>query len=119
MFILSLVGSGKSNGVDVKSGGFFKAARRSGLWPEADQVYGSSLTKARTKVCEPFTPATEAAVLVPDDPQRAVEIFEEILYTLSRVKYHGAKFARPSQPRINKRPPNKWCSGRRDKHKNS
>ncbi|WP_143156307.1 IS4 family transposase [Desulfacinum infernum] len=51
VFILSLVGGGKSKGVDIKSGEFFRAAKRSGLWPEADQIHRSSLTKARKKVC--------------------------------------------------------------------
>ena len=32
-----------------------------------------------------MTLAAEAAVLVPDDPQRAVEIFTEILYGISRI----------------------------------
>ncbi len=33
-----------------------------------------------------MTLAAEAAVLVPVDPQRSVEIIDEILYIISRVK---------------------------------
>ena len=35
MFLLSLTASGKREGVDGKSGAFFRQARRSGLWPGA------------------------------------------------------------------------------------
>jgi hypothetical protein len=66
-----------------------------------------------------MTLSAEAAILVPDDPQGAVEIFSEILRAISRVRYYRPKFPRPSQPRISKRPPSKWCSGRREKLKNA
>ena len=49
-FVLSLVSSGKAKGVEVKSGEFFRAAKRSGLWPEAEAVHHSALSKARQKV---------------------------------------------------------------------
>ncbi len=49
-FILSLCASGKSKGVDIKSGEFFKNARRSGLWPEAEAVHRSSLSRSRKKL---------------------------------------------------------------------
>lgn len=62
-----------------------------------------------------MTLAAEAAVLVPDDPQRAVTIFSEVLKAISRVKYYRSKATRPTQPRVTKRPPNKWCAGRREK----
>lgn len=65
-----------------------------------------------------MTLAAEAAVLVPDDPQRAVEIFSDILKAISRVKYYRPKSLRPNQPRVTKRPPNKWCKLRRDKLSN-
>lgn len=52
--------------------------------------------------------ATEAAILVPDDPQRAIETFTEILDAIARVQYYRAK-----------RPPNKWCLGRREKLSNA
>lgn len=49
-FILSITASGKSKGVDVKSGEFFRNAKRSGLWPDAEAIHRSTLTKARSKV---------------------------------------------------------------------
>jgi hypothetical protein len=62
-----------------------------------------------------MTLAAEAAILVPDDPKRAVQIFSEILRAISRVKYYRAKSRRPTQPRVTKKPPNKWCFDRREK----
>lgn len=62
-----------------------------------------------------MTLASEAAVLVPKDPERAVQVFQEILVEISRVKYYRPKSGRPSQPRVNKGPSNKWCSDRRKK----
>ncbi|MFZ5865563.1 MAG: IS4 family transposase [Thermodesulfobacteriota bacterium] len=50
VFILSLVAGGKAKGVDVKSGVFFRNAKRSGLWLDAEPVHRSALTKARKKV---------------------------------------------------------------------
>ena len=64
-----------------------------------------------------MTLASEAAV--PDDPQRALEIFYEILHAIVRVKYYRPKKRRPTQPRVTKRPPNKWCVGRREKLSNA
>jgi ABC-type transport system involved in cytochrome bd biosynthesis fused ATPase/permease subunit len=55
-----------------------------------------------------MTLASEAAVLVPDNPEKAIEIFNEILFEISRVKYYPPKKSRRPQPRVNKRPPNKW-----------
>ena len=55
-----------------------------------------------------LTLASEAAFLVPDDPQRAASIFKEILLEIARVKYYRPKIPRSSQPRVNKRPINKW-----------
>ena len=49
-FLLSLSASGKTQGVDGKSGEFFKQARRSGLWPKAEAVHRSAVTKARKKL---------------------------------------------------------------------
>jgi hypothetical protein len=66
-----------------------------------------------------MTLATEAAILVPHDPQRAVEIFSEILQAISRVKYYRPKSPRPPQSRVTKKPPNKWCFGRREKLMNA
>jgi hypothetical protein len=47
-----------------------------------------------------MTLAAEAAILVPNDPQRAVEIFSEILRAISRVRYYRPKSAGPPQPRV-------------------
>lgn len=66
-----------------------------------------------------MTLANEAAILVPEDPQKAVEIFSEILHAIARVRYYRTKNHRPPQPRVTKRPPNKWCSGRREKLSNA
>lgn len=66
-----------------------------------------------------MTLAGEAAVLAPDDPDKAVAIFSEILAAISRVKYYRPKRPRASQPRVTKGPINKWCSGRREKLENA
>ena len=50
VFLLSMVANGKNKGIDTKSAEFVKNARRSGLWPEAEQVHRSAVTKARNKV---------------------------------------------------------------------
>ena len=65
------------------------------------------------------TLASEAAILVPDDPQTAAAIFEEILDGIARVKYYRPKAPRPSQPRVTKKAPSKWCAGRRRKLANA
>lgn len=49
-FILSIVASGAAKGVDGKSGEFFRSAKRSGLWPSAEAIHHSTLSKARRKV---------------------------------------------------------------------
>lgn len=64
-----------------------------------------------------MTLASEAAVMVPEDPETAVTIFSEILKAIARVRYYRSKAARPTQPRVTKKPPNKWSSGRREKLK--
>jgi len=55
-----------------------------------------------------LTLASDAAILVADDPQKAAVIFKEILAEISRVKYYRTKHQRASQPRVNKQPVNKW-----------
>lgn len=65
-----------------------------------------------------MTLAAEAAILAPDDPDKAIDIFSEILAAIARVKYYRPKSPRASQPRVTKSPPNKWCSGRRKKMEN-
>jgi hypothetical protein len=72
---LSWVGNGNDNGVDIHLGDFFRDARRSGLWPGADAVHRSALSKARQKVpWEVFQATLHDAVQLaydvwPDDPQ--------------------------------------------------
>ena len=61
--------------------------------------------------------ASEAAVLVPDNPEKAAAIFSEILDHIAAVKYHRPKKPKPSQPRITKRAHNKWCQQRMSKPK--
>lgn len=78
------------------------------------QVHGPSTAEFQFKNAI-MTLAAEAAILAPDDPEKAVEIFSEILAAISRVKYYRPKSPRASRPRVTKRPPNKWCSGRRKK----
>jgi hypothetical protein len=50
VLLLSLTASGKSQGVDGKVGALFRQARRSGLWPDAQTVHRSAVTKARAHV---------------------------------------------------------------------
>jgi hypothetical protein len=50
VLLLSLTASGKSQGVDGKAGALFRQARRSGLWPDAQAVHRSAVTKARAHV---------------------------------------------------------------------
>ena len=58
------------------------------------------------------TLASEAAILAPDDPEKAVLIFDEIITEISRVKYYRPKTPRVTNPRVCKRPLNKWCNGK-------
>jgi hypothetical protein len=52
--------------------------------------------------------AQEAAVLTPHCPQLALVIFSELLHEMARVLYYRPKVPRPSQPRVCKKPVNKW-----------
>ncbi|MBF0591960.1 MAG: hypothetical protein HQL02_07720 [Nitrospirae bacterium] len=55
--------------------------------------------------------AKEAALLTPDDPQKAAEIFNELIEEISRYVYYRPKEKRPSQPRHTKKSRKKWCNG--------
>ena len=79
-----------------------------------DRVHGAGTAEYQFKNAI-MTLAAEAAMLVPDDPEKAVEVFSEILRAISRVKYYRPKSPRPLQPRVTKSPPNKRCVGRRKK----
>lgn len=49
-FILSAAASDKESGLNIKMGEFFKAARRSGLLPNAQSCDASSIREARAKI---------------------------------------------------------------------
>ena len=55
-----------------------------------------------------LTLASDAALLVSDNPESAIKIFNEVLAEISRVKYYRPQKRRPSQLRVNKSPVNKW-----------
>jgi hypothetical protein len=59
--------------------------------------------------------AADAAIFVPDDPVVSIKIFKELLTEIARVKYYRPKKQRPPQPRVNKRPLNKWQQNKRKK----
>lgn len=61
-----------------------------------------------------LTMAAEAYILVPINPVESVKIFEEILMEINRVRYYKPKVVRLSQPRICKKPPNKWSTQNRN-----
>ena len=50
VFIVSLVANGNHHGVEIHSGDFSRDARRSGLWPDAEAVHRSAVSKTRLKV---------------------------------------------------------------------
>jgi hypothetical protein len=55
-----------------------------------------------------ITLASDMAIFASKNPVNSIEIFKEILMEIRRVKYYRSKKPRPSQPRVNKRPVNKW-----------
>jgi hypothetical protein len=61
------------------------------------------------------TLANEIAILVPENPQRVTEIFKELLSEIARVKYYRCKKYRKSQPRVCKKPINKWSLNKKGK----
>jgi hypothetical protein len=93
------VGSGKSKGVDIKSGDFFRVARRSGLWPDAEEVHRSGLTKARKKVpWTIFRDILEKAVnlaysLFPRNPAYS-------LHGMAVIAFDGSKYDLPATEEI-------------------
>lgn len=93
--MLSLVTSGKDKGVDTKIGDLFTHARRSGLWPDAECVHRSAVSKARAKLgWEAFQS------LLGDIVQLAYECFpsrEEYLWNGYSVwAIDGSKYALPA-----------------------
>jgi len=95
VLLLSLTASGKSQGVDGKVGALFRQARRSGLWPDAQAVHRSAVTKARAHV--PWTAFEQIH-------QEAVKLAYEVWPTrktdtwqgLSVFAIDGSKYQLPS-----------------------
>ena len=59
--------------------------------------------------------ALDAALLMPAHPAHALVILQELLEAIRQVKYYKPKAPRPSRPRVNKHPPNKWQADRQQK----
>lgn len=78
--VLSLVGGGKTEGVDIEMGALFKMARRSGLWPQAQAPGRSALSKARGKI--PWEAFREML-------QKAVALAYEIWPERPGDRWHG------------------------------
>lgn len=101
MFLLSLTASGRSQGVDGKSGAFFRHARRSGLWPEAETVHRSAVTKARAKL-----PWTAFAQLHQEAVRLAYDLWpeaeEDTWHGLSVFAIDGSKYRLPASPALRK-----------------
>jgi hypothetical protein len=62
-----------------------------------------------------MTLASDAALLVAEQPDVAVEIFQEVLTEIARVKYYRPKNPRPSTPRVSRQPISKWQQGKTQK----
>jgi hypothetical protein len=98
---ISLVGKGNKNGANTQIGPLFRNARRSGLWPDAQAVHPSALSKARQKVpWEVFQSTLHEAVdlayeLWPDDPQYT-------WHGLSVYAIDGSKFTLPATEAMRK-----------------
>ena len=98
-FILSAVASPKNKGVDTKAGEFFKNARRSGLWPEAEAIHRSSFTKARKKVSwKTFRDLLEKAVSLAYElwPQNS----EFLWHGMSVYATDGSRYTLPATKEI-------------------
>ena len=52
--------------------------------------------------------AMDAALLTAENPEVALQVFQELLVEISRVKYYKPKKPRKSYPRVSKKPINKW-----------
>jgi hypothetical protein len=96
---LFLTAGGKSQGVDGKSGAFFRHARRSGLWPEAEAVHRSAVTKARAKLSwTAFERLHRDAVRLAYELWPASE--EDTWQGLSVFAIDGSKYALPASPAL-------------------
>lgn len=85
----------------MKSGEFFRNAQRSGLWPKAEAIHRSTLTKARSKVDwrlfrDLFKDAVALAhELFPDSP-------EYLWHGMSVYAVDGSKYTLPASKEIRK-----------------
>jgi Transposase DDE domain len=61
--------------------------------------------------------ARDAALLIPAHPAQAFVILQDLLHAIRQVKDYKPKAPRPSRPRVNKQPTNKWQSDRQRKLK--
>lgn len=98
-FLLSLVASSKTQGVDGKSGDFFKQARRSGLWPDTEAFHRSAVTKARKKLSwRIFDSLLKYAVQLTYNiwPDSA----EYTWHGMSVIAFDGSKYNLPSSDEI-------------------
>jgi hypothetical protein len=59
--------------------------------------------------------AREAALLIPTHTGHALVILQELLHAIRQVKYYKPKSPRPTRPRVNKHPANKWQADRQKK----
>lgn len=66
-----------------------------------------------------MTLASEAALLVAEQPEIALRVFRDILSEISRVKYYRPSRPRPSQPRVTKANINKWAVSKTKKVANA
>lgn len=93
--ILSLVANGQPHGVDTHLGAFFRGARRSGMWPEANTPQRSALSKARKKV-----PWTTFQDILNDAVQIAYDVWPEdpssLWHGLSVFAIDGSKYTVPA-----------------------
>lgn len=76
---------------------------------------------SQTLACDPREPqfknsimalSSDAAVLAADDPEKAVNVFQDVLQEIRRVVYYRPKAPRPSQTRVTKRSKNKWTEAK-------
>jgi Transposase DDE domain len=63
--------------------------------------------------------ARDAALLLPAHPGHALVILHELLQAIRQVKYYKPKAPRPTRPRVNKHPTNKWQADRQKKLNNA
>ncbi|MEQ1549505.1 MAG: hypothetical protein ABL918_12800, partial [Chakrabartia sp.] len=98
-FVLSLVTGDKSDGVDIHSGEFFKQARRSGCWPEAEAVHRSAVTKARSRL-----PWFLFANLLSDSVKLAYTLWpdapEYTWHGMTAIAFDGSKYHLPATPEL-------------------